>query len=128
VTNPLCDTVATDASVELHVTDLPLRVTPFTSRVTALACDVSTIEMVVRSSDTVTDATGTGTTVTVALPVFPSPVAMMCAVPIATPVTTPVEFTVAINGASELHEIARPLKVAPLAANVVAVACVVWPV
>jgi hypothetical protein len=68
-------------------------------------------------------ATGACVTVTVALPVFPSLVAMMFAVPTATAVTTPAEDTVATVVLSELHVTARPVSVAPFASSVVAVAC-----
>jgi hypothetical protein len=75
---------------------------------------------------TVTVATGIGVTVSVALPLLPSLVAVIAAVPAPTAVTRPVVgFTVATAVLSELQTTKRPLNTPPLASNVVAVACVV---
>jgi len=62
VTKPSEDTVATDASLELHTIARPVRTLLFASSVVALPCDVPTavIELGVRL--TVTVATGTGLT------------------------------------------------------------------
>src|SRR4051812_7147964 len=68
-------------------------------------------------------ATGGGVTVMVALPVLPSLVAMMFAVPTATAVTIPWASTVATAVLAELHVTTRPVSVLPLASRVVAVAC-----
>ena len=56
-----------------------------------------------------TEATGTGVTVIDALPLLPSLVASMLAVPALTAVTRPDSETVAICGALEVHVTARPL-------------------
>jgi hypothetical protein len=77
------------------------------------------------ASDTLTVATGAWVTVTVALPDFPSLVAVMLAVPTAIPATTPDALTVATAGLLELQVIDRPVRIFPLASFVVAVACVV---
>jgi len=75
------------------------------------------------ASDTVTLATGAWVTVIVALPVFPSLVATMLAVPTLIAVTRPVVGeTVATLVLSEFHVTTRPVSVLPFASSVVAVA------
>ena len=71
--------------------------------------------------------TGAGLTVSVALPVFPSLIAMICTEPAPTLVTSPAGDTVAIAVLPELHVTLRPVKMLPFASRVVAVACVVCP-
>jgi hypothetical protein len=76
------------------------------------------------ANPTVTVATGAGVTVIVAVPFFPSLIAVIVAVPLATAVTTPVDaFTVAIAGASELHTTERSVSGSPPASSIVTVAC-----
>jgi len=70
---------------------------------------------------TVTDATGTGVTVTVAVPLFPSLVAVIVAVPTVTPVTSPVADTVATDVALVAHVTTRPDSGFPAASFGVAV-------
>jgi len=127
VTSPVLDTVATAALSELHVTSLPVNTLPFAAKVVAVACAVSTAVMVLGVRATVTDATEAGFTVTVALPLFPSLVAVITAVPGATPVTTPLVRTVATEEFPDDHVIARPARTLPFASRVVPEACVVWP-
>jgi hypothetical protein len=75
---------------------------------------------------TVTVATGAGVTVIDALPVLPSLVAVMFAVPALTAVTRPVVAdTVATAVLSDVQVIERPVRIAPFASRVVAVACAV---
>jgi hypothetical protein len=69
-------------------------------------------------SETLTVATGIAVTVIVAIPILFSLSAVIFAVPGATAVTSPVADTVAIKGASVLHEIARPVSNCPLASLV----------
>lgn len=70
--------------------------------------------------------TGTGLTVSVAEPDFPSLVAVIVAVPMAIPVARPDEkFTVATAGLLELHVTRRPVKTLPCASFVVAANCLV---
>ncbi len=64
-------------------------------------------------------------TVTVAVPLCPSLVAVIVAEPAATPVTSPVPLTVATPGALLAQAIARPLSGFPLASRGVAVSCTV---
>src|SRR2546426_881420 len=66
-------------------------------------------------------------TVIVALPLWPSLVAVMVAEPVATAVTTPLGLTVATAGASLAHVTERPVSVSPLAPLSVAVNCGVAP-
>jgi hypothetical protein len=63
-----------------------------------------------------------------AVPVFPSLVAVIVAVPAPTPVTRPVAvFTVATFAALVVHVTVRPVRVLPLASFVTAVSCWVAP-
>ena len=98
---------------------------PLASLRTAVSCCVVVIPRTRLAIDgvTVTVATGAGVTVRAALPVFPSLVAMMLAVPGLTAVTSPVDETVAIPVLSELQVMTRPVKGWPLESSVVAVAC-----
>jgi len=90
VTSPVVDdTVATPALSELHVTVRPVSPRPFASSSVAVACVVCIALIELEASDTVTVATGACVTVIVALPLWPSLVAVMLAVPTATAVTTP---------------------------------------
>jgi hypothetical protein len=75
-------------------------------------------------SVTLTVATGARVTVIGALPVFPSLVAMMFALPALTAVTAPVVAdTVATAVLSDVQVTLRPVNGFPLASRVVAVAC-----
>src|SRR5690242_20210644 len=66
-------------------------------------------------------------TVTVALPVFPSALAITDVMPAATPVTTPAPETVAIPEFNVDHATGRPVSGLPLASNAVAMNVVVAP-
>lgn len=99
VTTPDVVTVAILLSLVDQSMTRPLSVLPLASYVAA----VSVTEVPVASCDvagvTVTDATGAGAgavTVICALPVFPSLVAVIVAVPAAFAVTTPLALTVAV--------------------------------
>src|SRR5213593_5203160 len=74
------------------------------------------------------DAPGLGAvTVTAAVPLLPSLVAVIVAEPAATPVTRPLPFTVA-TAASELDQVTvRPVRAFPLASWRVALTCAIWP-
>jgi len=76
---------------------------------------------------TVTEATGTLVTVTAAVPLFPSLVAVIVAEPAATPVTNPLPVTVAAAGLLDAQVTTRPVSAAPLASFGVAVSCTVCP-
>jgi len=75
----------------------------------------------------VTEATGTVDTVTAAVPLRPSLVAVIVAAPTATPVTSPVAGTVAIATFELAQAITRPLSTLPAASLGVAVSCTVPP-
>src|SRR5437763_566458 len=75
----------------------------------------------------VTEATGTGVTVIVEGPLFPSLVAVIVAVPAALPVTSPLALTVATAVLLLPQLTGRPDNGLPLASFGVAVSCTVWP-
>src|SRR2546422_10123406 len=83
--------------------------------------------MLAEAGLTVTDATGTRFTVTAAVPLCPSLVAVIVAAPAATPVTSPVEDTVATVGALDAQVTDRPERTLPAASFRVAVSCAVAP-
>jgi len=76
---------------------------------------------------TVTEATGTLVTVTVAVPLCPSLVAVIVAEPAATPVTNPLAETVAAAALLVAQVTTRPLRAVPFASFGVAVNWVVAP-
>src|SRR5689334_5747156 len=69
---------------------------------------------------TVTVPTGTGVTVSAAVPDFPSLVAVIVTGPGATPVTTPVEDTFAMAVLLDVHVTRRSLATFPLTSRTVA--------
>ncbi len=77
---------------------------------------------------TVTDATGTIVTVTVAVPLLPSLVAVIVAEPAVTPVTRPPLLTVATAVLLLAQVTTRPVSVLPAASLVTAESCWVEPV
>jgi hypothetical protein len=99
VTTPVPDRVATEVLSEVQVTVRPVSTLLLASSSVALACDVCPAIMGVGVSETVTVATGTSETVTVEVPLWPSLVAVIVAVPIVVPaVTNPVSETAATAG------------------------------
>jgi hypothetical protein len=123
---PLALTVSTAVLLEAHVIVRPVSRPPFASFVVAVSCCVPPTIIDVVGAETVTVATGAGVTVRVALPVIPSLVATMFAVPALTAVTSPVDVpTVATPRVPELHTMVRPVRTRPWASSKVAVACVV---
>ncbi len=70
--------------------------------------------------------TAPAVTVTAALPLFPSLVAVMVAGPGATPVTRPVALTVAVDVLELAQVTVRPVRMLPVASLSVAVSCTVW--
>jgi hypothetical protein len=128
VTNPLGETVAL---LLAHVTTRPVSTLPFAARVTAVACVVWPGWRVDAPSDAVTVATGMACgacTVSDAVPVLVSLVAVIVAEPAAIAVTRPVGDTVATEVLLLVHATARPVSTLPAASRVTAVACVDWPV
>jgi hypothetical protein len=111
-------TVAIAGSLLVHVTVRPLSAFPCASRGTAVAWVVPPTAMVALPIDTLTLATGTGVTVTAAVPLTPSLVAVIVTEPGATPVTTPVPAsTVATAVFDELHVTVRPPSGLPCASR-----------
>src|SRR5919197_5984390 len=123
VTSPLPLTVATAALSLDQTIARPASGAPLASRGVAVRPIVWPTTIAADDGVTVTDATGVLATVTVAVPLFPSLVAVIVAVPTATPVTRPVAETEAIPGALLAQAIARPVSGAPLASRGVAVSC-----
>jgi len=76
---------------------------------------------------TLTVATAKFETVSAAVPLFPSLVAVIVAVPAATAVTTPDDDTVAAAVLLDVHDTGRPVTTLPAASLVVAVSAVVCP-
>jgi hypothetical protein len=120
VTTPAADTVATDGAPLAQVTTRPVRTFPDASRVVApnvTLCPTGTLAV---AGDTVTVATGTAPTVTVATPLCPSLLAVIVALPDDTPVTTPFDETVAMVLSLLDHPTMRPVSGLPPASSVVA--------
>src|SRR2546425_6003604 len=127
VTSPLPLTLATAALLVAHVTTRPDRTLPLASFGTAKSCSVPPTHMDADAGVTVTEATGTLVTVTAAVPLFPSLVAVIVADPAPAPVTNPLPVTVAAAGLLDAHVTTRPVSAAPLASFGVAVSCTVFP-
>src|SRR5438552_2073523 len=101
---------------------------PFASTVvTADNCCVPPTAIVADAGLTVTDATGTTATVMAALPLLPSLVAVIVAVPAARPVTSPLVLTVATAALLLVQVTTRPVRVLPAASFVTADSCCVVP-
>src|SRR3989442_10605014 len=83
--------------------------------------------MLAEAGLTLTEATGMGFTVTAALPVFPSLVAVIVTALAATPVTSPVGDTVATAGLLDAQVTDRPESTLPTESSGVAASCTVAP-
>src|SRR5438132_1181814 len=125
LTSPLPLTVATAVLLLPHVTTRPVRAVPFASRGVAVSCTVAPCGTLADAGVTVTDATGTFDTVTTAVPLCPSLVAVIVAAPVATAVTSPLPFTIATAVLLLAQVTARPLSGVPFASLGVAVSCAV---
>src|SRR2546429_3754263 len=127
VTSPVPVSVATGVLLLAQATERPVRMVPLASRRVALSCTVWPTGTLADAGLTVTDATGTPLTVMLAVPLWPSLVAVMVTAPATTPVTSPLLFTVAIVLSLDDQLIARPVKGLPLASRGVAVRCTGFP-
>jgi hypothetical protein len=127
LTSPPDDTVATLPALVAQLIARPDSALPLASRGVAPSCTVWPTVRLAVAGLTVTEATGTTLTVTVALPLFPSLVAVIVAVPAPTPLTSPLDDTVATLPALVAQLIARPASAFPLASRGVAPSCTVWP-
>src|SRR6267378_3175747 len=123
LTSPLPFTVALVVSLLTHVTTRPASGLPTLSLGVAVSCTVPPTSMLAGAGVTVTDATGTNTTVTADEPDLPSLVAVIVADPGATPETRPLLFTLATVGALLDHVTTRPVSALPLPSFGVAVNC-----
>jgi hypothetical protein len=129
VTSPTDETVATFALSDAHTTSLPESGLPCASLSVARTAEVRpTIRERVAGESVIaaTGAGGTGDTVSSALPVFPSLVATICAVPAASVVTSPSAETVATEELSELQVTGRS-RVPCAVSKIEAFACTVAP-
>src|SRR5207245_2647052 len=100
---------------------------PLASFGVAVSCTVCPTCTLAGDGVTATEATGASVTVTSDVPLCPSLVAAMVAVPAATPVTSPLPFTRATAVLSLDQVTTRPLSGFPLASCGVAVSCTVEP-
>src|SRR6266849_6248731 len=127
VTRPVPLTVATAGSALVQVTTRSVSGFPAPSRAVAVSCPVWPTVSPRLGGVTLTGATGTGVTVIVAEPLWPSLVAVTVAVPAATAVTRPVALTVATAGSALVQVTTRSLSGFPAPSRAVAVSCPVWP-
>src|SRR5437773_949325 len=127
VTSPLELTVATAPFELVHATLRPVSGVPFASFGIAVSCTVPPVGRLVAAGVTATDATGTVVTVIVAVPLWPSLVAVIVAEPAAALVTRPPAFTVATALLPLTHVTTRPESGLPLASSGVAASCTVCP-
>src|SRR5436309_280396 len=124
-TSPLLLTVAA-AVLELdHVTVRPESGVPPASLGVPVSCTVWPACTDAEGGVTSTDATGTGVTVIAEVPLFPSLVAVIVAVPGVTPDTSPLLLTVATDVLELDHVTVRPESRVPPASFGVAVSCTV---
>src|SRR5207245_931391 len=114
VTSPVASTLAIAPSLLCQVTVRPVSGLPAASCGVALSCTVAPTTMLAVGGATATVATGMGVTVTAAVPLFPSLVAVMVTgPPTAFPVTTPFESTVAIVASPVGQASVRPVSGLP---------------
>jgi len=125
VTVPVCETVATLAALVDHVTTRSVTTVPATFFTSTDSGAVWPTIIADVAGATTTDPTASAGTVIVAVPDFPSLVAVIVVPPGATAVTTPAVETVAIALFAVLHVTVRPVSVLPSASFVVAVSVVV---
>src|SRR5207253_1195934 len=100
---------------------------PFGVAVSCTVCPTRMLAVAGETATEATDATGTSVTVTVALPAFPSLVAVIVAVPTTMLVTSPLPLTVATLGLLLDHITVRPVRVPPAESFGVAVSGMVCP-
>ena len=129
VTTPAAETVATFCALDVHVTVRPVNALPAASFSATASVNVLPIAIGADDGVIVTVATGTiaAATVIVALPLLPSLVAVIDAVPGATPVTDPLVDTVATVDALVVQVTVRPLNAFPDASSVEAESCCIPP-
>jgi hypothetical protein len=92
---PFASTLTVCGALDVQLTARPLSVLPFASKVAALSVAVAPIARFTEFGVSVTDATGTAVTESVATAEWPSALAAICTFPTALAVTTPDADTVA---------------------------------
>ena len=130
-TEPLLETVTMPLLELVQVIVRPVKTLLAASFNTAVACPDEPTLRLEKPRETLTEATGDGAAVaivTLALPAFPSLVALMTAEPAAIPVTRPDELTEATEGAELDHVTTRSVTTAPVESFTTAVAWVVPPI
>src|SRR5258708_3844886 len=127
LTSPPVETVATAALLVAHVTTRPVSRVPPASFGVAVSWTVCPGATLADAGLTVTVATGATVTVTLAIPLFPSLVAVTVADPAAFAVTNPLALTVATVVLLLAHVIVRPVSTLPAESFVVTDSCAVWP-
>src|SRR5713226_760207 len=124
---PLELTVATCGLLVVQVITLPNSTLPLESLGVAVSGTEPPTATRADVGLTLSDATGTVVTVRVAVPLFPSEVAVIVAGPDARAVATPFASTVATLGALLVQMTARPVNGLPVASSGVATNCSVAP-
>ncbi len=127
VTRPLEETVSTLLLLLLHAMVWPPNGFPPASSTVPVNWSVCPRLRFAEPGVTTTDATGTGDTVTCAVPVRPPLDAEMVTVPVVTPVTNPVDEMVATPVLALLQVTVRPPSTFPTESLSVADICVVRP-
>src|SRR2546426_983185 len=127
VTRPLELTVATEVLLLAQLPVRPVSGLPFASFGVAVSWTVLPSFTEADAGVTVTEATGTLETVTLAVPLCPSLVAVIVAVPATVPVTSPLALTVATEVLLLAHVTVRPDSGFPVASLGVATSCTVCP-
>src|SRR5439155_758998 len=127
VTRPLGPTVATAVLLLAHVTVRPVSVLPAESFGVAVSCTVCPTVRFAVAGEIATEATGTVVTVSAAVLLLPSLVAVIVAEPAVTPATRPLPLTVATLVLLLVHVMIRPVSVPPAKSFGVAVSCNVCP-
>src|SRR5881392_3343213 len=128
LTSPLPFTLAIALLLDCQVITRPVNGLPLASRGVAVSCTVCPIATVPELGVTVTAATGATVTVTLAVPLCPSLVAVIVTGPPGpTPVTSPLPFTLAIALLLDCQVMTRPVNGVPFASRSVAVSCTVCP-
>src|SRR5438093_11685982 len=125
VTSPLGLTVATAVLLLDHVIVRPVSALPLASFGVAVSWSVLPTGTLPEAGLTVTEATGTCTTVMAAVPLCPSLVAVIVAEPATLPVTSPLQLTVATAVVELAHVTTRPDNGLPFTSLGVAVSCAV---
>src|SRR5438309_6333274 len=129
-TSPLLLTVAILVLLLAHVTVRPVSAVPAESFGVAVSCTVCpTVRLAVAGATATeaTEATRTDVTVSAAVLLLPSLVAVIVAEPAVTPATRPLPLMVATLGLPLVHVTIRPVSVPPAESFGVAVSCTVCP-